>query len=284
MSVILDKNKEYADALKSIIGLRSEPVAIRLVREGEDFPAGYDAPEQQMSHCQAVFRARHGECLKMPLESHNCMVGTSALNITDTNEKVASGEFHAGIGMHDSAAAAGKMISERMIPKFRSKGEVVCPLKDADFEPDVVALIDIPERIYWIVPLSTAEEGGRATFSTSPFQCACEDVTSVPIVTGRANVSLGCFGCRKKTDMAADELACGIPYALIPSFVEHLRKYGAGVMTKAKRDRIRRAAETPSETRFFNTFRTFRMHFTTRKRGIKYEVLYEDLDSACIHL
>ena len=108
-------------------------------------------------------------------------------------------------------------------------------LKDADFIPDVVAIADIPERIYWIVPLSTAEEGGRAVFSTSPFQCGCEDVTSVPIVTGRPNVSLGCFGCRKKTTMAADELACGIPYAMIPGFVDHLKRYGTGVMTKAKR-------------------------------------------------
>jgi uncharacterized protein (DUF169 family) len=236
MSAILDKNKEYAAVLKDVIGLRSEPVAIKLVRQDEEFPAGYEAPEGQMSHCQAVFRARHGESLCMPLSAHNCMVGASALNMTDTSDKVASGEFHAGIGMHDTPAAAGKMISDRMIPPFRSKGEVVCPLDKADFEPDVVAIVDIPERVYWVVPLSTAEEGGRAVFSTSPFQCACEDVTAVPICTGKPNVSLGCFGCRKKTDMAADELACGIPYACIPGFVDHLKRYGAGVMTKAKRD------------------------------------------------
>ena len=49
-------------------------------------------------------------------------------------------------------------------------------------------------------------------------------------------MSASVFGCRKKTDMKADELACGIPYAMIPGFVEHLRKYGEGVMQKAKRD------------------------------------------------
>ena len=36
--------------------------------------------------------------------------------------------------------------------------------------------------------------------------------------------------------MAADEMAAGIPYDMIPGFVEHLRKYETGVMTKAKRD------------------------------------------------
>lgn len=236
MSEILSRNQEYAEVMRSTLKLRGEPVAIKLVKEGEDYPAGYEQPDAQMSHCQAIFMARDGNSFKLPLDAQNCMVGASALNMVATSEKVASGEFHAGIGMHDSADAAGRMISDRMIPEAKSQGEVVCPLKDADFEPDVVAIADIPERIYWVVPLSTAEEGGRAVFSTSPFQCGCEDITSVPIVTGRPNISLGCFGCRKKTTMAADELACGIPYALIPGYVDHLRRYGTGVMTKAKRN------------------------------------------------
>ena len=58
----------------------------------------------------------------------------------------------------------------------------------------------------------------------------------MPICTGEPNVSLGCVGCRKKTDMKPDEIACGIPYNLIPGYVEHLKKYESGVMTKAKRD------------------------------------------------
>ncbi len=236
MSDYLENNRKYAETMKGVLGLRGEPVAIRLIRKGEEFPQGYDEPDAQISHCQAVFRARSGESFRLPLSAQNCMVGASAMNMTATPEKVGTGEFHAGIGMHDNVEAAGKMISERMIVPFESIGEVVCPLKDADFEPDVVAISDIPERCYWVVPLSTAEKGGRVQFSTSPFQCACEDVTAVPIVTGMPNISLGCFGCRKKTSMAADEMAVGIPYAMIPGFASHLERYAAGVMTKAKRD------------------------------------------------
>ena len=236
MSEILARNKEYAEVMKGVMKLRGEPVAVKLVAEGEDYPEGYTEPESQLSHCQAIFRAREGECFKLPVKSENCMVGCSALNMAATPEKVASGEFHANIGMHDSPAAAGKMISDRMVVPTKNQGEIVCPLKDADFVPDVVTIEDIPERVYWIVPLATAEEGGRVQFSTSPFQCGCEDIVAVPICTGKPNISLGCFGCRKKTSMAADEMAAGIPYAMIPGFVEHLRKYESGVMTKAKRD------------------------------------------------
>ena len=236
MSEILAKNAEYASVLKDVIKLRHEPVAIKLIKEDEEYPEGYEEPVRQMSHCQTVFAAKNGESYKMPLASQGCMVGASALGMADPSEKISSGEFHANIGMHDSIEAAGNMIGARMVVPYKTKGEVVCPLKDADFEPDVVALVDIPERIYWIVPLTTAEKGGRLEFSTSPFQCACEDVTVVPICKGTPNISIGCFGCRKRTDMQADEMACGIPYSLIPGYVEHLKKYEQGVMLKANRE------------------------------------------------
>ncbi len=237
MSETLERNRRYADVLKEVLRLRGEPVAVKLVRKGEAYPEGYREPADQMSHCQVVFAARRGESLMLPLGKQGCMIGASALNMAPTPEKVASGSFHAAMGMHDSEEAAAKMISDRLIVPFETQGEVVCPLGEADFEPDVVTIEDLPERCYWVVPLSTAEEGGRAQFSTSPFQCACEDITAVPVVTGRPNISLGCFGCRRRTDMAPDEMAVGVPYAMIPGFVEHLGRYKDDVMAKAKRDR-----------------------------------------------
>ena len=36
--------------------------------------------------------------------------------------------------------------------------------------------------------------------------------------------------------MKADEMAIGVPYALIPQMVAELEKYNEGVFTKAKRD------------------------------------------------
>ncbi|MBO6083975.1 MAG: DUF169 domain-containing protein, partial [Candidatus Methanomethylophilaceae archaeon] len=126
MSNVLAQNSEYAKVLKEVMKLRYEPVAIRLIREDEEFPEGYQEPAEQQSHCQSIFRAKNGQSFKMPLACHNCMVGASALNMVDTSEKIASGEFHAGIGMHDSPAAAAKMIADRKVVPFRSKGDVVC--------------------------------------------------------------------------------------------------------------------------------------------------------------
>ena len=84
--------------------------------------------------------------------------------------------------------------------------------------------------------MSTAEKGGRAYYSTAPFQAACVDTTAVPMETGKPNISIGCFGCRKRTDIKADEMLIGIPYKLIPEMSKTLDVYKDGILTKAKRD------------------------------------------------
>ncbi|MCQ2052485.1 MAG: DUF169 domain-containing protein [archaeon] len=230
------ENSEYAESMKELLMLRYEPVAIKLIKRGETYPGEFKTPDKQMSHCQAVMSAKNGMCLKMPLDMQGCNVGASCLGMMKTPEKVITGDFHFGIGIHDSPSAAAKMISERINIPYDTDGEVICPLSKADFEPDVVAFVDIPERIYWFECLFTHKNGGRAYYSTAPFQCACEDITAVPIVTGKPNISIGCFGCRKKTDMKSDEMAIGVPYALIPEFVSKLNVYKDGVFTKAKRN------------------------------------------------
>lgn len=236
MSQLTDTNAEYAEKMKAILKLRWEPVAIKLIKIDEEYPDGPKEPDSALSHCQAVFRARKGECLRVPYEMENCHVGTSVLGMCDTPAKVASGEFHGGIAIHDSAEAAKNMIDGRIMIPYKTKGEVICPLKNADFIPDVVVVVDVSERIFWLMSMSTAKEGGRAEFSTAPFQCVCEDMTAIPIVNNSMNVSFGCYGCRKRTDMAADEMVCGMPYGFMPEYVARLERYVDGPLSKAKRE------------------------------------------------
>jgi uncharacterized protein (DUF169 family) len=235
MSTILKKNGEHAKELKEILMLRSEPVAVKLVKENEDFPSGHPIPEKQMSYCQSVMQARHGNSFMMPLDAHACNVGASSLGMMPVPEKAASGEFHFAIGIHDSVEAAKNMIDDASSVQFKTKGTVVCPLKDANFEPDVVIFVDIPERLYWFEPLYTAKKGGHIRYSTAPFQAACVDATATPLATGGPNISIGCFGCRKRTDMKQDELIMGIPGALIGEMVRTLERYVKDVLPKANR-------------------------------------------------
>lgn len=232
----LERNKVYAEAFREILDLRYEPVAVRMIRQGETAPEGYERPQKQMSYCQAVDAAKNGSALLFTEDVSGCNVGASALGLVLTPEKVRSGEFHYNVGAHNDQEAVAKMIEARAELGFKTDGAIVAPLSKADFDPDVVIFEDIPERIYWFVPLSTAAEGGRAYFSTAPFQAACVDTTAVPMNTGMPNISLGCFGCRKRTDIKKDELMIGVPWKLIPDMVGTLGRYKDGIMTRSKRD------------------------------------------------
>jgi uncharacterized protein (DUF169 family) len=234
MSTLSD-NTEYGDKLKTILGLRHEPVAVRLIREGED-PPKHQLSDKQMSHCQAVASATRGNSFVLMKDMQECKVGASSLGMAETPDKVRSGEFHFGMGAHDTVDATAKMIAARSEVNFKAKGAAYSPLSKADFKPDVVIIEDIPERVYWFVALSTAKEGGRVKFSTAPFQAACVDCIAVPLATGSANISIGCFGCRKRTEIAKDEMLIGVPFQLIPEMTKTLAKYKDGILTKAKRD------------------------------------------------
>ena len=232
----MSDNSVFAEKFKTILKLRHEPVAVKLVKKDEEYPEGYEFPSEQMTHCQAVMSAKNGNSYKLSAETQSCNVGAATLGMVPKPAKVISGEFHANIGLHESPEAAKAMVEAAMDVPFQTQGEIVCPLKDANFKPDVVIFVDIPERIYWFEVFFTHKANGRVTYTTAPFQCACEDVTAVPIITGKPNISIGCFGCRRRTDMKADEMAIGVPYDLIPEMVPILEKFKDGVFTKAKRD------------------------------------------------
>jgi len=235
MSGILKNNECRSKKLKELLDLRYEPVAVKLVRENEEFPSGYTIPDKQLSYCQSVMHARHGEKFMMPLDAHGCNVGASAIGMMPCPEKVASGEFHHMMGIHDTVDATKEMIDSAAKVSFKTKGTVVCPLKDADFEPDVVIFVDIPERIYWFAGLRTSAGGGRMHYSTAPFQAACVDATATPAATGEPNISMGCMGCRKKTDLKPDELMIGVPGKFIEGMVKTLERYEKDVFPKANR-------------------------------------------------
>ena len=125
----------YADLSKVLVdslGLRNEPVAVTLIKKGQDIPSDYHVVDVATRHCQSIMRARKGERLCVPAERNACPVGSSALGECPIPEKVRSGEFHHKTGMYESEAAAAKMIEMRTaLPEGSVIATVVYPLSEA---------------------------------------------------------------------------------------------------------------------------------------------------------
>jgi uncharacterized protein (DUF169 family) len=211
--------------LKEMLDLRYEPVAVTLVKKGEPLPEGYTTPEKNMRHCQSIMRARKGEKLLIPAEKHACVVGGSALGLLELPEKVRSGEFHYNLGMFGSVEAAKRMIEERPQLEYGSIiATAVSPLSKTEIDPDVVVITGMPEQVYWVLPVAAKfSDGGKMVVELEPFQATCAYSTVYPYLNGIAAMSIGCYGCRRNTDMGPEEMLVGIPVSRLEDVVESIQ-------------------------------------------------------------
>jgi uncharacterized protein (DUF169 family) len=215
-----------AQVIKEVLELTSEPVAVTLVKKGDPLPEGYQVPDKNIRHCQSIMRARRGEKLLLTGEKHACPVGGSALGILPIPEKVKSGEFHFNIGVFENIAAAKKMIDER--PQLDCGSIIataVSPLSTTQIEPDVVIVTGTPEQMYWLLPVADRfKEGGKVLVELEPFQASCAYSTVYPYLHDSMALSIGCYGCRKSTDLEPSEMLVGIPASKLEEVVEALQR------------------------------------------------------------
>jgi uncharacterized protein (DUF169 family) len=232
LTTCADGSRKLVEAL----GLKHEPVAITLIKKGQELPEGYARPDKPIRHCQAIMRARHGESLVVQADKQACPVGASSLGLVAVPEKVSSGEFHYNMGMYGNQDAAKETIEQRpSLEEGSTEATAVSPLAKAKIQPDVVVITALPEQVFWLLPAaSTFSMGGRVTVEMAAVQASCADVTVVPYLEGRVNISLGCFGCRKTTDIAPEEMLVGIPWSKFPQVVEAVDKMREGPIPKSR--------------------------------------------------
>jgi uncharacterized protein (DUF169 family) len=151
-------------------------------------------------------------------------------------DKVKSGEFHANMGLYETATQASKTMAVRPALETGSViATALAPLSKTTLEPDVVVIVGMPEQVFWLVPAATTFSiGGRVTVEMAAVQASCVDSTVIPYVSGNVNISLGCFGCRKTTDIKPEEMLVGIPAKRLPEIVRALEKMGAGAIPKSR--------------------------------------------------
>ena len=213
-------------ALVEILGLRWNPVAIKLIPTGDPLP-DVPVPRVKLRHCQSIMMARRGKSLLMPPQCHACPDGTHILGLTEIPPKLASGELYLHFKKLDSLEAARTMIAERpRLPERSNRATLITPLEKAVLTPDVVAVIALPEQMLWLTMASSFYSGHRPTFQVSGYNAQCVETTLIPYSSGEFNISLGCYGCRASSDISDDMMFMGIPLAQMPELIRGLHSLG----------------------------------------------------------
>ena len=230
------KNKEIAEALKKHLTLRWSPVAIRLMRPGENIPEGVTEPAMRIRHCQSITAARRGNSLYIPPRKHACPDGAGIMGLIPMSAKLRSGELYLLFEKLPDIECAQKMIASR--PEFDPgtyAATLVAPLEKANFEPDVVVFTLWPEQAMWLCCASTYGDGERQTFHTSGYNATCADLTVQVMKSRKMNISFGCYGSRAATDVEDFEVYVSIPFEQLDSLIPSLEKLAAKSIPEARR-------------------------------------------------
>ncbi len=221
-----------SEVLKSVLKIENEAVAIKLLK-GDSALEGYDG-DKKYTFCQFIMKARDGEKLLAKADNIACANGASALGFIPVPEKLLNGEFLSQLGSFQKEGAQNAM---KAMPRFSQNefsGILLSPLSQVDFEPDLIVVETLPERLMWLSLASIHSEGGRLEFSSSISNGTCVDTTVVPHLTQKLNVSLGCYGCRNATDIPEHHLLAGIPAKHLQEIVAGLEKINEKTLPRTR--------------------------------------------------
>lgn len=228
--------QEMSKILKDSLSLRWDPVAVRMMRPGEERPPQMIEPPVPLRHCQSIIVARRGNCLYMPPRSHACPDGSGILGLVEMSAKLRSGDLYLLFKKLPSLEIAQKMIKSR--PEFAAgsyEATLLAPLDKAQFEPDVVIFTLYPEQAMWLCCSQTYSSGQRQTFKTSGFNSACADLVIQPMNSGEMNISFGCYGARASSEIDDFELYLSVPTSMLEPIVQSLQKLGQKSIPEERR-------------------------------------------------
>ncbi len=215
--------KDSAAALKHILGLTWEPIAVKFYEERVGLPY-FELPSERR-YCQVLMGAREGQRFLLTADNISCPAAAWALGFKEPPPTLSSGEMPAKMGIFGSPEAVKNTLnSMSRLPVGKYKMIACCPLSEAPFQPDVVVLESDVEHLMWVALARLFETGGRLPLDTAILQATCVDATIIPFVYQRLNASLGCYGCREATNLAESESVLGFHIKDLETIVSSLKK------------------------------------------------------------
>jgi uncharacterized protein (DUF169 family) len=177
--------------------------------------AGRQLPEVPLSescgtHCALMGRALRGEALQVSVEDVTCPLARHYLGLEQPRPE----------GVRKAICAWGDAADEEVAAAYLEDGWrldepspfiVYFPYPSGNLEPHLLVKIGSPLELGRLVNEHTRRTGRRLTATVSGLGAACGECTVYPLMTGEANVSLGCGGCRPAMQIEDTDLLLAAP-------------------------------------------------------------------------
>lgn len=198
----------WSERLKKEFGLTTEPVAIAFTGK----PTADAADHGKVSVCQALRRAGQGESFVISVETCGCPGGLVNLGLgqmsANGHEKLV--QFLVDKEKVYCSRLALHRGQQSVTPPVSVASHVVfAPLGKTTVQPDLVAFIGAPGRLYSLFGLVNYWEGGSILAEMAG--PACRTGVSYPAVTGQIGVSLLDSGARRLAGFDEDQMLVTVP-------------------------------------------------------------------------
>ena len=218
---------EYSTEIINMLNLKTSPVAVKLVPEGNEIPEGIERVDKAMRHCQMIDRVRRTKEEFYSLgEDQQCKGGAASMGLGHMPEKVARGEFYyRGLKHFSNVNAARRTVENApMLPANSTRAVVYGALENTSFEPDVVVIICNPKQVMLLTQAALYKSGGRLNVGFAGKQSICSDGVVQAYRDGEIGITVGCSGSRAYTEIADEEMTVGIPAELLEDVFQGLKK------------------------------------------------------------
>jgi len=202
--------KDYAVAIRELLGLKGSPVAITYSMKPPS-----NSAEGKYRVCDAFLCARDGEVIDLTASSSACSGGTWHLGLgeppTGERDKALKEFLVHGEKLYCSIAAFHRAQALTAAPPIGLAEHVVfSPMDVAEFRPDIVLFICNAEQACRLVTLDSYDTGVPPLAEMSG--STCHQAVAYPLVTGELNVSLMDYTSRRIKGYKAADLLVSIPY------------------------------------------------------------------------
>ncbi|MHB1686417.1 MAG: DUF169 domain-containing protein [Ignavibacteriaceae bacterium] len=232
--------KDFSSILKETVGLEYEPAGIKFHTENRF----QNSNNEGYRLCQAVMKARHGKTVFVTKENISCPAAAAALGLKPLPKNLQDGSMLCGYGIFKEKESGINVMNSMLRLELGKYSSIeVKPLLDFSELPDVVALEDEVEKLMWIALAYLNEKGGRLDFSTSILQAVCVDSVVLPFLSGKINMSFGCYGCRDATDAQPNEAILGFPGSKLEMVIANLEHLNTQAIQRSRAKSVYKAFE-----------------------------------------
>jgi uncharacterized protein (DUF169 family) len=196
----------------------------------DNIPNEFEILKDDVMVCQVVGTARYYETPVAATKetATACSMGGASIGLYSAPENLVDGTRNAGAWAED-ATAAKRLMEDRVLIKvgtFEAFG--VCPLNTMTVTPDVIQAFGTPEQMLACVYANIWDGGDRLELITNGHGACCNEVLSVPYVTGKIRLAIADIG-EKRHAGAQDEMIIGMPLSQLERLVGNLKKTYQGM-------------------------------------------------------